>query len=81
MASSTTAMLATYPLNVIRTRMQTGGMPGFPAYDTASDCLVDVVRREGVRGLYRGIAPSLSKVLPASSISYAVYDTLSAERR
>ena len=81
MASSTTAMLATYPLNVIRTRMQTGGMPGFPAYKTASDCLVDVVRREGVRGLYRGIAPSLAKVLPASSISYAVYDTLSAERR
>ena len=81
MASSTTAMLATYPLNVIRTRMQTGGMPGFPAYKTASDCLVDVVRREGLRGLYRGIAPSLAKVLPASSISYAVYDTLSAERR
>ena len=27
------------------------------------------------------IAPSLAKVLPASSISYAVYDTLSAERR
>lgn len=81
MASSTTAMLATYPLNVIRTRMQTGGMPGFPAYKTASDCLVDVARREGVRGLYRGIAPSLAKVLPASSISFAVYDTLSAERR
>ena len=81
MASSTTAMLATYPLNVIRTRMQTGGMPGFPAYDTASKCLVDVARREGVRGLYRGIAPSLAKVLPASSISYAVYDTLSTERR
>ena len=81
MASSTTAMLATYPLNVIRTRMQTGGMPGFPAYKTASDCLVDVVRREGLRGLYRGIVPSLAKVLPASSISYAVYDTLSAERR
>jgi hypothetical protein len=56
-------------------------MPGFPAYKTASDCLVDVVRREGLRGLYRGIAPSLAKVLPASSISYAVYDTLSAERR
>ena len=81
MASSTTAMLATYPLNVIRTRMQTGGMPGFPAYESASDCFLDVVRREGPRGLYRGIAPSLAKVLPASSISYAVYDTLSAERR
>jgi solute carrier family 25 phosphate transporter 23/24/25/41 len=81
MASSTTAMLATYPLNVIRTRMQTGGMPGFPAYESASECFLDVVRREGGRGLYRGIAPSLAKVLPASSISYAVYDTLSAERR
>jgi solute carrier family 25 phosphate transporter 23/24/25/41 len=61
--------------------MQTGGMPGFPAYESASECFLDVVRREGGRGLYRGIAPSLAKVLPASSISYAVYDTLSAERR
>jgi solute carrier family 25 phosphate transporter 23/24/25/41 len=56
-------------------------MPGFPAYESASECFLDVVRREGGRGLYRGIAPSLAKVLPASSISYAVYDTLSAERR
>ena len=35
-----------------------------------------VVRREGVAGLYRGVAPSLAKVLPASSISYAVYDVM-----
>ena len=81
MVSSTTAMLATYPLNVIRTRMQTGGMPGFPEYKTVGDCCADILRRDGVKGFYRGIAPSLAKVLPASSISYAVYDVLSRRKQ
>ena len=30
----------------------------------------------GVRGLYRGVLPNLAKVLPATSISYAVFDML-----
>jgi len=77
MVSSTTAMVATYPLNVIRTRMQTGGLAGFPSYTSVTQCVRHTLKRDGVAGFYRGIAPSLAKVLPASSISYAVYDVLS----
>ena len=77
MASSTTAMLATYPLNVVRTRMQTGGLPGFPSYTSVQQCLRHILKTDGIPGFYRGIVPSLAKVLPASSISYAVYDILS----
>ena len=80
MASSTTAMMCTYPLNVVRTRMQTSGMPGATAYGGAAQCFFKILREEGGAGLYRGVVPSLAKVLPATSISYAVYDTLSTSR-
>ena len=33
-----------------------------------------IVKRDGLTGLYRGIAPNFLKVLPAVSISYVVYE-------
>jgi len=33
-----------------------------------------IIAREGLRGLYRGLLPNFVKVLPAVSISYAVYE-------
>lgn len=33
-----------------------------------------IVKKEGVAGLYRGIAPNFLKVLPAVSISYVIYE-------
>ena len=33
-----------------------------------------IVQKDGVAGLYRGILPNFIKVLPAVSISYAVYE-------
>ena len=77
MASSTTAMLCTYPLNLIRTKLQTSGMEGAVKYAGPVDCFRRVVAKDGLGGLYRGVAPNLAKVLPATSVSYAVYDVLS----
>ncbi len=48
-------------------------------YDRYTGTL-DVLRRtlaaEGARGLYRGIGPNMLKVLPATGISYTIYDLL-----
>jgi solute carrier family 25 phosphate transporter 23/24/25/41 len=77
MISSTSAMLGTYPLNLIRTRLQASGMPGSPTYTGAWDCFRQTVRAGGFGALYQGLLPNLLKVLPATSISYAVYDWLS----
>jgi solute carrier family 25 phosphate transporter 23/24/25/41 len=33
-----------------------------------------IIKNEGIRGLYRGIAPNFLKVAPAVSISYVVYE-------
>ena len=77
MASSTTAMLATTRHSDPHAHAERGHAGPGPRRAT----LVDVATARGRQGVYRRIAPSLAKVLPASSISYAVYDTLSAERR
>jgi len=80
MISSCCAMLVTYPLNLIRTRLQASGMPGAPHYTSASDCFRKAVAGQGLRGLYSGFAANLGKVLPATSISYAVYDLLKKQK-
>ena len=35
-----------------------------------------IYSNEGVRGLYRGIAPNFMKVIPAVSIGYVVYENV-----
>lgn len=66
---------AVYPLNVLRTRLQTQGTTMHPARYTG---IVDVARRtwqnEGLRGLYKGLTPNLMKVGPALSITWIVYE-------
>ena len=73
--SSSLAQLATYPLALAKTRLQASGMPGFATtYDGLVGCLLDTVRNDGVKGLYRGIMPNLLKAVPSISISYVVFE-------
>uniref|UniRef100_A0A7S2WI82 EF-hand domain-containing protein n=1 Tax=Mucochytrium quahogii TaxID=96639 RepID=A0A7S2WI82_9STRA len=74
--SSCTGAVATYPLQLVRTRLQTQGMnSNMPVkYNGMLDCFRRIVSTDGVRGLYRGLAPNLLKALPSVSISYVVYE-------
>ena len=57
------------------TRLQAQGTPSHPTfYDGSWDCIRKTHRREGFVGFYRGLAPTMLKVLPAISISYVVYE-------
>ena len=66
MLSSATATIATFPLNVIRTKAQATG----DSFTT----IVKAIHGEGWKGFYRGLVPCMMKVLPATSVSYAAYD-------
>jgi solute carrier family 25 phosphate transporter 23/24/25/41 len=64
-----------YPLNVLRTRLQTQGTAMHPpTYTGIWDVAQRTVRNEGVRGLYKGLTPNLLKVAPALSITWVCYE-------
>ncbi|TIB67582.1 hypothetical protein E3P77_01440 [Wallemia ichthyophaga] len=64
-----------YPLNLLRTRLQASGTPAHPqSYTGFVDVLNKTYSNEGLRGFYRGLIPTLAKVVPAVSISYLCYE-------
>ncbi|KAK4696505.1 hypothetical protein P7C71_g1434, partial [Lecanoromycetidae sp. Uapishka_2] len=64
-----------YPINLLRTRLQSQGTAIHPpTYTGAWDVTMRTIQGEGFRGLFKGITPNLLKVVPAVSITYVVYD-------
>ncbi|KAF2131720.1 calcium dependent mitochondrial carrier protein [Dothidotthia symphoricarpi CBS 119687] len=66
---------AVYPLNLLRTRLQSQGTVLHPrTYTGIMDVTRQTIKGEGVRGLFKGLTPNLLKVVPSVSITYVVYD-------
>ncbi|KAL1303430.1 hypothetical protein AAFC00_006820 [Neodothiora populina] len=64
-----------YPLNLLRTRLQSQGTASHPrTYTGIVDVTRQTIKGEGVRGLFKGLTPNLLKVVPAVSITYVVYE-------
>eukprot|EP00928_Gymnodinium_smaydae_P090335 TRINITY_DN74156_c0_g1_i1.p1 TRINITY_DN74156_c0_g1~~TRINITY_DN74156_c0_g1_i1.p1 ORF type:complete len:469 (+),score=28.58 TRINITY_DN74156_c0_g1_i1:81-1487(+) len=75
LVSSSVGMTASYPLVLLRTRLQVQGTsPQHPTYGGIFDCFVRTVKHEGLRGLLKGITPNLVKSAPAAALNFAVYD-------
>lgn len=73
-ASCTLGQVCSYPLALVRTRLQAQEKAAKVAEGTMRGVFREIVQREGLRGLYRGITPNFIKVIPAVSISYVVYE-------
>lgn len=69
--SSACGQIASYPLALVRTRLQASST--FENY-SMSGLFKNIVQNEGLIGLYRGLMPNFMKVAPAVSISYVVYE-------
>ncbi|KAK4574468.1 hypothetical protein LTR86_001309 [Recurvomyces mirabilis] len=64
-----------YPINLLRTRLQSQGTASHPrTYTGIVDVTRQTIRGEGWRGLFKGLTPNLLKVVPAVSITYVVYE-------
>ncbi|KAG7239943.1 hypothetical protein INR49_028138 [Caranx melampygus] len=72
--SSTCGQLASYPLALIRTRMQAQASVEGSEQLPMNLMVKKILEKEGFFGLYRGILPNFMKVIPAVSISYVVYE-------
>jgi len=74
--SGSVGATSVYPLNLVRTRLQASGSSGHPQrYTGILDVVQHTYARDGWRGFYRGLLPTLAKVVPAVSISYVVYES------
>ncbi|GLD98085.1 hypothetical protein PINS_up006782 [Pythium insidiosum] len=69
-----------YPLDTVKKRMQMREMTRcetygvIPHYKTSWACFRDILRREGVRGLYKGTLPSLLKSVVTHSSTFATFE-------
>lgn len=78
--ASTVAQVLTYPLNLVRTRLQTQGVNGRPLrYKGMVHCVQSILADEGVRGLFVGLAPNMLKAVPASMIMYIAFNQTRAQ--
>ncbi|KAL1535573.1 mitochondrial substrate carrier family protein B-like isoform X1 [Salvia divinorum] len=68
-----TAASATYPLDLVRTRLT--AQTNVIYYRGIFHSLRTICKEEGFRGLYKGLGPTLLGVGPNLAISFSVYDT------
>lgn len=82
-----TAVICTYPLDLVRTKLayQVKGAvklslreykPSEQVYKGILDCVKTIYRQNGLRGLYRGMAPSLYGIFPYSGLKFYFYETM-----
>jgi len=77
--AGTTAVLLTFPNDTIRRRMQLQGSDSSPVRARHFvHCYSLVIREEGARALYRGMAATLLRSVPNTAIQFTVYDFLRA---
>ena len=75
---------AVHPLDVVKKRFQVAGMHRSESYgmpisremyrEGITSCMLHIVRTEGVRGIYKGLFPSLLKAAPSAAVTFTVYD-------
>jgi len=87
--SSSLSCIATYPSEVVRSRMQIQGMQlptqgpcphvnkQFPRpYSGTFNAFKTIWRDEGIHGLYRGMFTNLIRIVPAHAISFTAYEVI-----
>ncbi|XP_021714594.1 folate transporter 1, chloroplastic-like isoform X2 [Chenopodium quinoa] len=76
-SSKVAAILFTYPVQVIRSRLQQRpNQDGVPRYADSFHVIKETARFEGLRGFYKGITANLLKNVPASAVTFVVYENV-----
>lgn len=68
------------PLDVIKTRFQVHGLPKLAKSAGRGSVIIGslekIFHREGVRGMYRGLSPTVLALLPNWAVYFTIYDQL-----
>ncbi|KAL8376759.1 hypothetical protein RB595_007738 [Gaeumannomyces hyphopodioides] len=66
--------LASYPLDVVKSKMQTDGFGPHQRFRSMRDCFAQTWRAEGARGFWKGLGPTLLRAMPVSAGTFAVVE-------
>ncbi|KAG9459557.1 hypothetical protein H6P81_004065 [Aristolochia fimbriata] len=68
------------PLDVIKTRFQVHGLPKLGSGSIKGSLIVgslqEIVKKEGIRGMYRGLSPTVLALLPNWAVYFTIYEQL-----
>ena len=68
-------VVGNHPIDVVKSNMQSVG--GARRFASATQCLRAIYAEQGARGLYRGLAPRLNRVVLETSLSFTLYEHFS----
>jgi solute carrier family 25 thiamine pyrophosphate transporter 19 len=68
------ATVATYPLDLLRTRFAAQGNE--KVYSSLFASIREIARQEGHKGFYRGVTAAVGQIVPYMGIHFAAYETL-----
>ncbi|KAF9351166.1 hypothetical protein BGX34_000753 [Mortierella sp. NVP85] len=68
--------LVVFPIDLVKSVIQKEVLVANPRYSGALDCARDIVRREGVRGLYKGLSVTCYRAMPIHSLNFLVYEAV-----
>ncbi|GAA5800258.1 mitochondrial carrier domain-containing protein [Helicostylum pulchrum] len=69
--------IVVYPFDLVRKRIQMEGSYRAESNNRRQSwltCIKTIVKQEGIRSLYKGLAPSLLKVAPANAVTFMVFE-------
>jgi solute carrier family 25 carnitine/acylcarnitine transporter 20/29 len=66
--------LSSYPLDVIKSKMQTDGFGEKQRYKSMRDAFAQTFRQEGLGGFWRGVGPTLLRAAPVSAGTFATVE-------
>jgi solute carrier family 25 protein 16 len=73
--SGAIAQTASYPFEVVRRRMQVGGITSPDRWLRVGETVSDVWKTRGWRGFYVGLGIGYLKVVPMTAVSFAVWQS------
>eukprot|EP00761_Pharyngomonas_kirbyi_P010050 gb/GECH01010068.1/.p1 GENE.gb/GECH01010068.1/~~gb/GECH01010068.1/.p1 ORF type:complete len:187 (+),score=21.54 gb/GECH01010068.1/:1-561(+) len=78
-AAKVVASTTTYPLQVVKTRLQDQQNAGKERrYNGMFDALLKILRNEGLRGIYRGVTINAVRTAPSAAIVFFSYEHISS---
>ncbi|GMG40078.1 unnamed protein product [Ambrosiozyma monospora] len=77
--SKVSAMVLLYPLQVVRARLQidmSGGKVGGSGSFGMIRTFVGIIKKESLKGLYKGVVAQLVRVVPSTCVTFIVYENV-----